>query len=80
MEEIDIQEIFKRLWNSRRFILTTMIIFMIVAGVYSFVIQMPKYQSYTTIVLTKAGNTNDDAKPSEAKQDHPRVCGEYIGT
>ena len=60
MEEIDIQEIFKRLWNSRRFILTTMIIFMIVAGVYSFVIQMPKYQSYTTIVLTKAGNTNDD--------------------
>ena len=27
-----------------------------------------------------AGNTNDDAKPSEAKQDHPRVCGEYIGT
>lgn len=60
MEEIDIQEIFKRLWNSRRFIVTMMVIFMIVAGVYSFVIQTPKYQSYTTIVLTRAGNASDD--------------------
>ena len=60
MEEIDIQEIFKRLWNSRRFIITLTAIFMVIAAVYSYVIQTPKYQSYTTIVLTKAENTADE--------------------
>ncbi len=60
MEEIDIQEIFKRLWNSRRFIITLTVIFMVIAAVYSYVIQTPKYQSYTTIVLTKAENTADE--------------------
>ena len=58
MEEIDIQEIFKRL--CRRFIITLTAIFMVIAAVYSYVIQTPKYQSYTTIVLTKAENTADE--------------------
>ena len=38
MEEIDIQEIVKRLWNSRRFIITLTVIFMIIVAVYSYVI------------------------------------------
>lgn len=57
MEELDLKEIFRMLWNSRRFIITITIFFVIIAAVYSYVIQTPKYQSYTTIVLTKAENT-----------------------
>lgn len=59
MEELDLKEIFRMLWNSRRFIITITIFFVIIAAVYSYVIQTPKYQSYTTIVLTKAENTED---------------------
>lgn len=59
MEELDLKEIFRMLWNSRRFIITITIFFVIIAVVYSYVIQTPKYQSYTTIVLTKAENTED---------------------
>lgn len=57
MEELDLKEIFKMLWNSRRFIVTITVFFVVIAAVYSYVIQTPKYQSYTTIVLTKAENT-----------------------
>lgn len=59
MEELDLKEVFRMLWNSRRFIITITIFFVIIAAVYSYVIQTPKYQSYTTIVLTKAENTED---------------------
>ena len=58
MEELDLKEIFKILWNSRRFIITITVFFAVIAAVYSYVIQTPKYQSYTTIVLTKAENTD----------------------
>lgn len=57
MEELDLKEIFKMLWNSRRFIVTITVFFVVIAAVYSYVIQTPKYQSYTTIVLTKSENT-----------------------
>lgn len=57
MDELDLKEIFRMLWNNRRFIVTITIFFVIIATVYSQVLQTPKYQSYTTIVLTKAENT-----------------------
>ena len=41
MEELDLKEVFKMLWNSRKFIITITIFFVIIAAVYSYVIQTP---------------------------------------
>ena len=69
MEELDLKEVFKMLWNSRKFIITITIFFVIIAAVYSYVIQTPKYQSYTTIVLTKAENNTEGINSSVTQTD-----------
>ncbi len=69
MEELDLKEIFKMLWSNRRIIIVVTVVLMIIAIIYSFVIQTPKYQSYTTLVLTKAENTEDSASTSVTQTD-----------
>lgn len=59
MEELDLKEIFKVIWGGRKLIITLTIIAIIIAAIYSFVLQTPKYQSSTTLVLTKAETTTD---------------------
>jgi len=69
MEELDLKEIFKMLWADRRIIIVVTVILMIIATVYSCVIQTPKYQSYTTLVLTKAENADDSSSTSVTQTD-----------
>lgn len=59
MEELDIKEIFKMFWEDKLIILIVTVAFMIVAATYSLLIQVPEYQSYTRLVLTKTENTGD---------------------
>lgn len=61
MEEIDVKELLKTIWNRKLIIIIVALIFAIIAAIYSFKIQKPKYQANTTVVLTKAGNTEDSA-------------------
>lgn len=61
MEEIDVKELLKTIWNRKLIIIIVALIFAIIAAIYSFKIQKPKYQASTTVVLTKAGNTENSA-------------------
>ena len=61
MEEIDVKELLKTIWNRKLIIIIVALIFAIIAAIYSFKIQKPKYQANTTVVLTKAGNTENSA-------------------
>lgn len=60
MEELDLKEIFEIIWNKRKIIIVVTLLFVIVAAIYSFIIQTPKYQSSITLVLTKAESATSE--------------------
>lgn len=60
MEELDVKEIFGIIWNKKKIVIAVTILFVILAAVYSFILQTPKYQSSITLVLTKAESATDD--------------------
>lgn len=59
MEELDIKQIVQAIWNKKVLVIVVTIITMIIAAVYSYALQKPKYQSSTTIVLTKPQETEE---------------------
>ncbi len=59
MEEIDIKQMFQAIWNKKLLVVVITIIMIVLAAVYSFAIQKPKFKSSTTIVLTKIKNTEE---------------------
>lgn len=54
MEELDLKQLFKIFWNKRLQIISIVILFLIIGTVYSYMYVTPKYQSYTTLVLTQS--------------------------
>lgn len=54
MEELDLKQLIKIFWNKRVHIMGIVLIFLIVGTIYTFTMVKPKYQSYTTLVLTKS--------------------------
>lgn len=69
MEELDLKEIFGIIWNSRKIVIGVTLLLVILAAVYSFILQTPKYQSSTTLVLTRADSTTEDATTSVTATD-----------
>ena len=53
MEELDLRQILKILWNKKGSILIIALLFAILGGVYSYKFITPKYESSTTLVLAK---------------------------
>lgn len=53
MEEFDLKRFAKTAWQKKWLIIAIMVISMIIGYVYSYFFVVPKYQSATTIVLTK---------------------------
>ena len=53
MEELDLRQILKILWNKKGSILIIVLLFAILGGVYSYKFITPKYESSTTLVLAK---------------------------
>lgn len=68
MEELDLKEIFKMIWDGKRFIICVTIFFVIASLLYSYMLQTPKYHSSTTLVLTKA-ETKDETTSSVTTTD-----------
>lgn len=73
MEELDLKEIFKMIWDSKKIVIVITIIMMIIAGTYSLVFQTPKYQSSTTLVLTKSENTEDSVTQTDVTMNQKLV-------
>ncbi len=69
MEELDLKEIFKMLWDGRRIIIVVTVILVIIAAVYSCILQTPKYQASTTLVLAKVESSEDKASSSVTQTD-----------
>lgn len=59
MEELDLKELMKELWNKKFVIIIITLIAVIVASIYSMKIQKPKYQAATTLVLTQSASSSD---------------------
>jgi len=57
MEELDIKELINYFWTKKIYILLLMIITLIIGVTYTLFIQKPLYSSYTTILLTKEGDS-----------------------
>lgn len=66
MEEIDIQQMLQAIWNKKLLVIIITIIAIILAAVYSFALQKPKYKSSTTIVLTKIKSTEEEKEETSA--------------
>lgn len=60
MEELDLKKLISIFWNKRLHIIVISVIAMIIGTIYSFYIVKPQYQSYTTLVLVKDGNANNE--------------------
>lgn len=69
MEELDLKEIFGVIWDKRKIVIATTLILVVLATIYSFIIQTPKYQSSTTLVLTRAENNTEDTTTSVTTTD-----------
>ena len=57
MEEIDLKDLLSYFWSKKVIILVMFLLGLVIGEVYTAVIQKPLYQSYTTILLTKASDT-----------------------
>ncbi len=60
MEELDIKQIVQAIWNKKLIVIIVTAITMTIAAVYSYALQKPKYQSFTTIVLTKSAQETEE--------------------
>lgn len=59
MEEIDIKQIAQTIWEKKILVIVITLITTLVGGIYSYILQEPEYQSTTTLVLTKVGDTEE---------------------
>ncbi len=65
MEELDLKQLINIFWNKRGQILIIVLIFLIIGSMYSFLYVKPEYKSYTTILLTKVQNENEETITTE---------------
>ena len=56
MEEIDLKDLLSYFWSKKVIILVMFLLGLVIGEVYTAAIQKPLYQSYTTILLTKASD------------------------
>lgn len=54
MEELDLKQLIKIFWNKRLHIIIIVLISLILGSIYSFAFVKPKYEAYTTLVLTQS--------------------------
>lgn len=57
MEEIDLKDLLSYFWSKKVIILVMFLLGLVIGEVYTAAIQKPLYQSYTTILLTKASDS-----------------------
>ena len=67
MEELDLKQLFKIFWNKRLHIISIVFIFLIIGSIYTFAFVKPKYQSYTTLVLTQSDLVSVDGVNSSTQ-------------
>ena len=68
MEEFDLKRFAKTAWQKKWLIIAIMIISMIIGYVYSYFLVVPKYQSATTIVLTKVETAGESDEQDSITQ------------
>ena len=79
MEELDLKELFEIFWNKRAQIILIVLIFIIIGGMYSYLLITPKYTSYTTMVLTQ-NDVTDNSKDSAITQTDLTINSKLVST
>lgn len=79
MEELDLKEIFWIIWDKKKIVLTVTAVFVLIAAVYSFILQTPRYKSTTTVVL--AMNNGEEDSTAVTTNDvtlNQKLLGTYV--
>lgn len=61
MEEINLKDLFSYFLSKLFIVVITLAVAILVSAVYAECIKTPKYRSYTTIVLTRSGDTGENS-------------------
>jgi len=61
MEEINLKDLFSYFVSKLFIVVITLAVAILVSAIYSECIKVPKYQSYTTIVLTRSGESGENS-------------------
>ena len=80
MEELELKEILRMLWDGRRIIIVFTIILIIFAAVYSCILQTPKYQSSTTLVLARVESSEDGSSTASVTQTDVTMNQKLVST
>lgn len=79
MEELDLKKLVGIFWNKRLHIIVITLIAVIIGTIYSFYFVIPKYQSYTTLVLVKA-TEDEETKTKTITSSDVGLAKSLIGT
>ena len=78
MEELDLKEIFWIIWDKKKIVLAITAILVLIAAIYSFILQTPKYKSTTTVVLTMSEGENATAVTTTGVTLNQKLLGTYV--
>lgn len=78
MEELDLKEIFWIIWEKKRIVIAVTAILVLIAAIYSFIIQTPKYKSTTTVVLTMSDGENATSVTTNDVTLNQKLLGTYM--
>ena len=78
MEELDLKEIFWIIWDKKKIVLAITAILVLIAAIYSFILQTPKYKSTTTVVLTMSEGENATAVTTTDVTLNQKLLGTYV--
>lgn len=78
MEELDLKEIFWIIWNKKKIVFAVTALLVLLAAIYSFILQTPKYKSTTTVVLTMSEGEDATTVTTNDITLNQKLLGTYV--
>lgn len=78
MEELDLKEIFWIIWNKKKTVFAVTALLVLLAAIYSFILQTPKYKSTTTVVLTMSEGEDATTVTTNDITLNQKLLGTYV--
>lgn len=78
MEELDLKEIFWIIWNKKKTVFAVTALLVLLAAIYSFILQTPKYKSTTTVVLTMSEGEDATTVTTNDVTLNQKLLGTYV--
>lgn len=78
MEELDLKEIFWIIWDKKKIVLVVTALLVLIAAIYSFILQTPKYRSTTTVALTMSKGEDATSVTTNDVTLNQKLLGTYV--